>query len=121
MRPVAAALLLGLLVPVSGCFTCQPQLDVHHCRDATGRCDPAATPPIEWNPDLAGLFPDVARLIDEVEVGGHGHADWTEAQADAFWAFYHVDPDAPDKQVLLSVGNATAGEARLVQVRVLAC
>lgn len=121
MRLALTLLLAALVVPVSGCFTCQPQLDVHRCRDATGRCDPAVTTPIEWNPDLAPLFPDVARLLGDVGTGKHGHADWTEEQADAFWEFYHVDPDADGKQVLLSHGNATTGGPQLFQVRVLEC
>ncbi len=119
MRALALALLAGLLVPVSGCLSCQPQLDVHHCRGPTGRCLLGDAKPIAWNPDLDGLFPDIDRLLGSVAVGEHGHATWSEEQADAFWKLYQVDPDSADKQVFLTTQD-DAGE-QLFQVRVLEC
>lgn len=119
MRLALAVLAAGLMVPVSGCLACEPELEVYHCRAATGRCDPAGGPTVAWNPDLAGLFPDVARLLAEVPPGKHAHAGWTEARQDAFWSFYQVDPDAEAKQVFLTTGNGTAQQ--LFQVRVLEC
>ncbi len=123
MRP-AAALPLGIVAlavlaaatALPGCLTCSDQLDVHHCRDATGRCDPATKPTFDWDAQsVAALWPDITRLMDEVEPGLHGHADWTRDQADAFWTFYGVPLDQPAKEVLLR----HAGE--LYHVRIQAC
>ena len=107
-------LLVGLLVPVSGCFTCAPQLDIRHCPQPTGTCDPSGQE-IAWNPDLQDLFPDLHCFVMSLADGDHGHAQWTTAQAEAFWRFYHVDTEAPNKQVFLQA------EGELFRVRVLAC
>ena len=115
MRAALALLLAALVAPASGCLACQPQLDVHRCRDDTGRCDTSATKPVAWEPGAASLFPDVARLMEGLEPGLHAHAGWTQEQEEAFWAFYHVPADEPEKQVLLDADGA------LFQVRVLAC
>lgn len=110
----ALLLLVGLLVPVSGCFTCDPQLDVRHCPAPTGTCDPGGHV-VAWNPDLQDLFPDVHHAVTTLADGDHAHTSWTPEQAAAFWSFYHVEANAPDKQVFLDHDD------RLFRVRVLAC
>lgn len=115
LRLAALALLAAALVPVSGCFTCVNQLDVHHCRDETGRCILDGQVVADWDPGLKDLFPDVDRLIHTVHAGEHAHADWSQEQTDAFWTFYQVPADRADKQVFLRDGDET------FQVRVLQC
>lgn len=115
LGPLSALLLAGLLVPVSGCFTCTPQLDVRHCRDTTGGCALEGQVVVDWNPELRDLFPDIDHFLATLAVGDHGHADWTQAQADTLWSFYHVDADAPDKQVFLR------HDGGVFRIRVLAC
>lgn len=123
MRLLVALALAGLLVPVSGCFTCQPQLDVHRCRDTTGRCVAAAdgtNPPVQWSADLQGVFPDLDRLMASTPPGKHGHAAWSAADADGFWAFFQV-PDGPERSVFLQTNATGVPPDALFQVRVLAC
>lgn len=112
-----AAVLLATLsaVAAAGCLQCQDQLDVHQCRGETGRCDTAGEVVAQWDPELSALWPDLGRLIGSTGRGEHGHADWTPEQAAAFWAFWHVPADRPDKQVFLR------HEGGLYHVRVLAC
>lgn len=118
MRALVLLLLAGLLVPVAGCFQCQPQLDVRHCADRTDTCDPAATGSVQadWDPALSARFPDLAHLIATLRPGLHGHADWTTAEADELWAQYGVPAgDGVHRQVFLSDGG------ELFRVRVLPC
>lgn len=104
-----------LLLPLAGCTSCSPTLDVRHCPQAVGGCDPGDAQVIEWSPDLQGLFPDVHRLVTTLADGEHGHARWSQAETDAFWRFNQVDPGTQDKQVFLSQ------DGDLFRVRVLAC
>lgn len=105
-----------LVVPVSGCFQCVPQLDVRNCAERIAGCDPTGSAQVEWNPDLADLWPDVARLVGSVPPGMHAHADWTTQQAEAFWTFYQVPPgDGVHRQVFLTHGDG------LFRVRVIPC
>lgn len=108
-------LAVALVVPLAGCFTCSPTLDVRHCREADPRCTPGDADVVAWNPDLAGLFPDVHRFVTSLAVGEHGHATWSTMQADEFWRFHHVDPSSTNKEVWLSHAGA------LFRVRVLDC
>jgi hypothetical protein len=116
--PLPVALLaLALATPLSGCFTCEPQLDVHHCRTETGRCDTTNERVSEWNGEgsLTTLFPGIDELVRSLPVGEHGHRAWSEDRAQAFWQFYQVPEDRPDKQVYLR------HEGKLFHVRVLDC
>ena len=111
-----AGLLLAAAVPLSGCATCQPHLDVRHCAPESERCRPAEGDRVlEWNPELAATFPDVARLLDGLEEGHHGHAEWTPEQEAGFWAFWGVPADDPEKQLFFQHGGG------LYRVRVLSC
>ena len=114
-RLLVVAFALALAAPLSGCFTCQPQLDVHHCRNEAGRCDTLGEVVADWNPELRDLFPDVDRLVNSVAVGKHAHAEWTHDEEATFWSFYQVPADREDKQVFLRWGG------ELFQVRVLTC
>lgn len=114
---VPALLALALMVPLSGCFSCGPQLDVHHCSSELGRCDTSGEVVSNWtsDPNLKTLFPGVDELVRSLEVGGHGHRSWSMERAQAFWQFYNVPQDREDKQVYLR------HEGKLFHVRVLAC
>ena len=116
-RLPVAVLVLALAVPLSGCLTCQPQLDVHHCRTPTGRCDTTGEVVSDWNGEgsLKTLFPGIDELVRSVPPGGHGHRAWSEDRAEAFWKFYNVPLDRKDKQVYLR------HEGELFHVRVLEC
>ena len=101
---------------LSGCFTCQPHLDVRQCRPGSDTCAPGEGDRVaDWNPDLASVFPDVARLLDETPLGKHSHAEWTAQQEAAFWQFWDVPLDDPEKQVFLR------HDGGLYRVRVLSC
>ena len=116
MRAVVVLFALALSAPLAGCFQCEPQLDVRDCTRRIAGCDPGAGRVVAWNPELDGLWPDVARLIETVEPDMHGHVDWTPEQAEAFWAFYQVPPgDGVHRQLFLS------HEDELFRVRVLPC
>lgn len=118
MRALAlvAVLALALGASTAGCLGCQDQLDVHHCLPDRPRCDVAALPTFTWDAaNLTALWPDLDRLLREVGPGLHGHADWTRNQADAFWTFYGIPVDQPDKQLLLRHDGA------LYHVRIQAC
>jgi hypothetical protein len=113
---VALALALAVAAPMAGCLQCQPRLDLRWCRPDTPTCAPGPGDRVaDWEPDLASLFPDVARLMDEVAEGKHLHADWTEGQEEAFWQFWDVPVDADGKQVFLR------DDGDLFRVRVLSC
>jgi hypothetical protein len=116
-RLPVALLLLALATPLSGCITCDPRLDVHHCRTETGRCDPAGEVVADWesDPSHMALFPGIDELVRSLGPGEHGHRAWSDERAQAFWAFYQVPEDRPDKQVFLR------SEGNLFHVRVLAC
>ena len=115
MRLVALALVVALSASTAGCFTCQDQLDVYWCHDATGRCDLQGETVVQWDPELGSLWPDIPRLMEQVDGGGHAHADWTRHQTEAFWEFWQVPADRDDKQVYFRDGEA------LYHIRVLAC
>lgn len=115
MRLVVLAFALAVSAPLAGCLSCANQLDVHHCRAETGRCDTQGEVVVDWNPDIAGLFPDVGRLVEEVGVGLHGHAAWSDEQMRTFWLFYDVPLDREDKQVYLR------HDGKLFHVRILEC
>ena len=123
VRPVPAlaswaliASLTAVAVALTGCTTCHPHLDVRLCRPDSETCAPAPGDTVsDWDPELASVFPDVARLIAEVPLGKHLHADWTEEQERAFWRFWDVPLDAEDKQVFLR------HDGGLYRIRVLSC
>ena len=117
MRTVFALLVAALAAPLSGCLSCEPQLDVHRCGRETGRCDTTDEVVAEWasDPSHMTLFPGIDELLRSVEPGAHGHRSWSEDRAQAFWAFYNVPADRADKQVFLR------HEGGLFHVRVLAC
>lgn len=106
---------LALVAPLAGCFTCAPTLDVRHCPEPVGPCNPGDAQVIAWNPDLQPLFPDVHRFVTSLADGEHGHARWTPSQAEGFWRFHHIDPAARDKQVFLD------HDGQRFRVRVLDC
>lgn len=113
---VGLSLAVALAASASGCLGCNPTLDVRHCRPASETCAPSPGDRVaDWNPDLANVFPDVARLLEEAPLGKHLHADWTEGQERAFWEFWDVPPEAEDKQVFLRHDGST------YRVRVLSC
>ena len=110
------ASLLVASVGLAGCAECRPHLDVRLCRPGSATCAPTADDRVaDWNPELADVFPDVARLIAYVPLGKHLHAEWTAEQERAFWQFLDIPADAEDKQVCLR------HEGGLYWVRVLAC
>lgn len=110
------ASLLATAPPLAGCITCQPRLDVRWCLPGSGLCAPAEGDRVaDWNPELAAVFPDVARLLEEVPEGKHRHAEWTAEQERAFWQFWDVPLDDAEKQVFLR------HEGGLYRVRVLSC
>lgn len=116
MRLVLLAFVLAVSAPLAGCLQCEMQLDVRDCTARVAGCDPGAGRVVEWNPELAGLWPDVARLIETVGPGMHAHADWTPEQAEAFWTFYQVpEGDGVHRELFLSHGDG------LFRVRVLPC
>jgi hypothetical protein len=110
-------LLLGLAALVlPGCLSCQPLVDVRHCTDQTGDCEPRqGDPVVDWNPDLGDLWPDIARLMASTAEGRHEHATWSNSEAAAFWAFWNVPADRAEKQVFLR------HDGELFRVRILAC
>lgn len=113
---VLVALAAAMSAPLSGCLSCEPSLDVRRCRPGSETCAPSPADRVaDWNPELASLFPDVARLMGEVAEGKHAHTDWTPGQQEAFWAFWGVPDDAAHKQVFLRDGG------ELFRVRVLDC
>lgn len=116
-RLPVALLVLALATPLSGCFTCTPQLDVHRCRDEVGRCDTLGEVVADWDSDPShmALFPGIDELMHSLAPGAHGHRGWSEERAQAFWAFYQVPEDRDDKQVFLR------SDGTLFHVRVLAC
>jgi hypothetical protein len=119
LRPTVGWVLLAALMPalaLPGCLGCHPHLDVRLCRPGSATCAPGEGDRVaDWNPDLAPVFPDVARLIEEVPLGKHLHAEWTAEQEQAFWRFWDVPLDDPEKQVFLR------HEGGLYRVRVLSC
>lgn len=116
MRAAPALLLLALALPLAGCMECKPQLDVRLCGPGSDLCAPGEGDRVaDWNPELASVFPDVARLMDEVPVGKHRHAEWTTEQEQAFWRFWDIDPAEAEKEVFLR------HEGGLFRVRVLGC
>ena len=116
-RLPVALLMLALTTPLSGCLTCEPQLDVHRCRAEHGRCDTLGEVVSDWGSDASHmtLFPGIDELMKSLEPGAHGHRAWSEDRARAFWAFYQVPEDREDKQVFLR------SEGTLFHVRVLGC
>lgn len=113
---LVAASLLAAVAPLAGCISCQPHLDVRWCRPGSDLCAPSEDDRVvDWNPELAAVFPDVARLIDEVPLGKHRHAEWTVEQERAFWQFWDIDPAAAEKEVFLR------HEGGVYRVRVLSC
>ena len=111
-----AASLLATSAPLAGCITCQPHLDVRWCLPGSELCAPGTDDRVvDWNPELAAVFPDVAELLDAVPEGKHRHAEWTAEQESAFWRFWDIDPAQDDKEVFLR------HEGGLYRVRVLSC
>ncbi len=91
-------------------------LDVRHCRPDATTCLPTADDFVtDWNPDLASLWPDLARLLNQTPVGEHNHADWNQDQERTFWEFWHVPAEEPEKQIFLRHDGA------VFRVRVLTC
>lgn len=116
MRLALVAALLLMAGGSAGCFACHDQLDVHRCREETGRCDLAGQVVVDWSAERERRFPDIGRLMDAgIEPGKHRHADWTPEQAEEFWSYHGVPLDRDDKQVFVR----SAGE--LYHVRILAC
>ncbi|MEK6976336.1 MAG: hypothetical protein AABY18_08350 [Candidatus Thermoplasmatota archaeon] len=117
MRALIALLFAALAAPLSGCLTCEPQLDLHHCRNATGRCAMAGQVVANWTsePNLMALFPGIDELVQSLEPGEHGHRKWSDERAETFWQFYNVPADRADKQLFLQ------HDSQLFHVRVLAC
>lgn len=113
---VALVVAVAAAASTAGCMTCQEQLDLHHCLPDSPRCDTQAKPTFDWDAtNLTALWPELTRLMGEVQPGLHGHADWTPSQAEAFWSLYGIPASQADKDLLLR----HAGE--LYHVRVQAC
>lgn len=107
---------LAVAAPLAGCLSCHPHLDLRWCRPGSELCGPGEGDRVhDWNPELAGVFPDIAQLLDEVPLGKHRHVEWTAEQERAFWQFWDVAPEAEDKEVFLR------HEGNLYRVRVLSC
>jgi hypothetical protein len=119
VQPLAVlvlALALAQAPALAGCMSCQPHLDVRHCAPESERCRPAEGDRVlAWDPGRASSFPDVARLLDGLGEGHHGHAEWTEEQEAGFWDSWGVPPEEPEKQLFLR------HEGGLYRVRVLSC
>jgi hypothetical protein len=114
MRLVLLFGLAALVLP--GCLSCQPLVDVRHCTDLGSDCEPRdGDPVVDWNPDLADLWPDLSRILSSTVEGRHEHALWSDSEAAAFWAFWNVPEGRAEKQVFLR------HEDNLFRVRVLAC
>ena len=117
VRPLVPALLvLALAAPLAGCLECEPKLDVRHCATESAGCAPRPQDKVaDWNPDLSATFPDVARANGETPPGEHAHPDWTETQERAWWEFWGVPLDQPEKQIFLR------HDGEMFRVRVLEC
>lgn len=113
---LAPALALAAVAALAGCLDCQPQLDVRHCAPDSERCRPGEGDRVlDWDPELAGVFPDVARLLGEVGEGHHAHVAWTPEQEAGFWAFWGVPAEEPAKELFFR------HDGGLFRVRVLGC
>lgn len=111
MRSVVLVLLSVLATGLSGCTSCEPLLDVRHCLDG---CEPGPDAvEVVWMEEDAEAWPDVERLMDGLPAGEHDHAEWTEAQAQAFWDHYGVEGDEPELVV--------HRDEQQYRVRVLSC
>ncbi len=103
---------LALLPPLSGCFGCEPLLEVRNCLEA--QCAPSDDAvEVAWGAADAEAWPDVDALLRATTLGDHEHQQWTREREDAFWAHYGVDGDERELIVLL--------DGERFRVRVLTC
>lgn len=87
--PVLAAVLAPLL---AGC-ACTPLLEVRNVPEIP---DDAVIR--DWDAADAAAWPELDRLLRTVDDGEHGHAAWSDAEADALWRHFGIDPEAPRKE-----------------------
>ncbi len=116
MMRTTILLLLMLASPaaLSGCM-CEPLVEVRHCREHQNHCAPDADDVRPWTPEDAAQFPEVDAWIRSLEVGTHGHVDYTPEQEDAFWAYWGLDNSAGDQQLFVS------HDGGIFRLRVLTC
>lgn len=112
---LAAVVAFALPAGLSGCLDCQPLLDVRHCSEIPPCAPVEGDPVVEWTPDLAQQWPQLADLIEKARDGKHQHAEWTQEQTDAFWADWNVPAEREHKALFVTDGEAT------FRVRVLTC
>jgi hypothetical protein len=101
--PFALALALTLLLAGCASSRCMPAVEVRNCGAGAAAGAPCAPEPgervVRWDPEAGALWPPVARLIEGTAAGETAEASWSAEQERAFWAFWDVPAERPDKHL----------------------
>lgn len=115
-RPRLLSILLVALASgaLAGCLACEPVLEVQRCHSGVRDCDPDPADVRDWTAEHAEAWPELDALLTAMD-DEHGHAGWTAEKEDAFWTYWSMDPDAPEKDLYVEHADT------VYRVRVITC